>query len=419
VDSIGPWEGRIYADLAGDLQVRWSATATEGWVNATYVNLTIEPPDARPTTVPAHHNWTQRDSEHVRASGEIMNADVGNPDVLCDRVIVHFTNLPRTSPAEYLVDDGHYWAGRWTCSGAGWQLVLDVRQDHSKVWNALRDSLVFVVTHVGELRRVDGSSFRATEAADALTAFQTGFSFALARWVAPVAPVGFDAADNRVWEQWASWRCSPVFGYFPWWDTADGEGLKAFMGLFIDAWFDPDRLDVTRHVARHLIVAHHRGTTIEAKIILVHAALEYLSWVTYVLGPLQRSKSLHMEKDPITGAAAATWHLEELLDDAKIDSRIPDTLVAMQQQAQQMQKENQLTYVPEGPEVLTWLRNRLVHPKDAGEPYRIEDLATEAWRLVTEYGELLLLHRIGYKGKYLPRTDTRRWVNSVPVPWAI
>jgi hypothetical protein len=158
------------------------------------------------------------DSEDVRASGDIMSTDVGSPDALCDRVIVHFTNVPRLSPAEYLVDDGHYWAGRWARSGAGWQLALDVRQDHSKVWDTMRESLVFVVTHVGELRRADGSSFRASEAADALTAFQTGFSFALARWVAPVSPVGFDAAGNRVWEQWASWRCSRVFGYLPWWD---------------------------------------------------------------------------------------------------------------------------------------------------------------------------------------------------------
>ena len=421
VDSIGPWEGRIFADLAGDLQVRWSATAPEGWVDATYVNLTVEPPDAGPTTVPARRNWSQRDSEYVRASGEIMNAHVGSPDALCDRVIVQFTNLPRISPAEYLVDDGHYWAGRWTCSGAGWRLVLDVRQDHSKVWNALRESLVFVVTHVGELRRADGSSFQASEATDALTAFQTGFSFALARWVAPVAPVGFDAGDNRVWEQWASWRCGPAFGYLPWWDNADGEDLKAFMELFLDAWFDPDRHDVTRHVARHLIVAHHRGTTIEAKIMLVHAALEYLSWVTYVLPPGTRSESHHDRNDMLTGAPPSVWHLQELLDEASVDTAIPAGLVAMHQRAQQMRPTAHANRVIDGPEVLMWLRNRLVHPKDAGEPYRIEDLVTEAWRLVIEYGELLLLQRIGYNGKYLPRTttDTGQWVNSVPVPWAI
>ena len=45
---------------------------------------------------------------------------------------------------------------------------------------------------------------------------------------------------------------------------------------------------------------------------LVHAALEYLSWVTYVLGPLQRSAGHHDQKDKFTGAVAATWHLQEL-----------------------------------------------------------------------------------------------------------
>ena len=418
VDAIGPWEGRIFADLAGDLQVRWSATAPEGWVDGTYVNLTLEPPDASPTTVRARRNWTSRDNEHVQASGEIMQANVGSTDALCDRVIVHFTNLPRISPAEYLVKDGHYWAGRWTCSGAGWRLTLDVRQDHSKVWNALREWLDFVVTHIGELRRVDGSGFRASEAADALAALQTGFSFALARWVAPVAPVGFDAADNRVWEQWASWRCSPAFGFWPWWDSADGEDLKAFMELFIAAWLDPDQHDVTRHAARHLIVAHHRGTTIEAKIMLVHAALEYLSWVTYVLPPGTRNESHHDRNDMLTGAPPSVWHLQELLEEASVDTAIPAGLVAMHRRAQQMPQPANANRIIDGPEVLTWLRNRLVHPKDAGEPYRIEDLVTEAWRLVTEYGELLLLHRIGYKGKYLPRTNSGHWVNSVPVPWA-
>jgi hypothetical protein len=238
VDSIGSWEGRIFADLAGDLQVRWSATRAEGWVDATDVNLTIEPPDASPSTVRAHRYGTSFDGEYVRAIGEIPNANVGSPDAICDRVIVHFTNLPRISPGEYLVEGEHYWAGRWTCSGAGWRLLLDVRRDHANVWEAMRESLVFVVTHVGELRRADGSSFKASEAAEALAAFQTGFSFALARWVAPVAPVGFDAAGNRVWEQWASCRCSPAFGYSPWWESADGEDLKVFMELFLDAWFD-------------------------------------------------------------------------------------------------------------------------------------------------------------------------------------
>jgi hypothetical protein len=257
VDSTGPWEGRIFVDLAGDLQVRWSGTKAEGWLTANDVKLTIERPHGAAITVPAHRN----------------------------------------------------------------------------------------------LMRI--------------------------------------------------------------------HDLRAFMELFLGAWFDANQHDVTGHVARHLIVAHHSGTTIEAKIMLVHAALEYLFWVTYVLGPLRRSEGHHDRKDKFTGAVAATWHLQELLCDVKIDTAIPAGLVAMTKRAQEMQPFARANQVIDGPEVLTWLRGRLVHPKDAGEPYGSEDLITEAWRLVTEYGDLLLLHRIGYEGKYRPRTVTSPWVNSVPVPWAI
>jgi hypothetical protein len=56
VDSTDSREGRIFADLAGDLQVRWSGARAEGWLNATDVKLTIEPLHGAATTVPAHLN---------------------------------------------------------------------------------------------------------------------------------------------------------------------------------------------------------------------------------------------------------------------------------------------------------------------------------------------------------------------------
>ena len=146
--------------------------------------------------------------------------------------------------------------------------------------------------------------------------------------------------------------------------------------------------------------------------------------MTYVLSK-KRSKTQHDKKDS-NGTAAATWHLQELLQAAGISTKVRPDLVAMRSRARQIRRverrknpAQQRKPLPDGPEVLTWLRNRLVHPKDAGEPYRIDDLVSDAWRLATEYGELLLLHRIGYGGKYLPRTDkVGEWVNSVPVPWA-
>jgi hypothetical protein len=408
--SVGPADplpGRVFVDLAGDLQVRWSVAEPEWPFEKRDVDLELQLADFGPSTVPARIN-------DALGSGRILDTNIGSPGALCDRVITHFTNLPSIFP---------WGSGRWQVSGAGWVLTLEGRPHHVEVFRELRNSLVFGVTHVGELRQAAGHSFSATEANRALEAFQVAFSFALGRYVAPVAPVGFDAGGRRVWEQWATWRCDPVPGYYPWWHDRDGEDLQAFVKLFVEAWFKRKQHDVMWHLARHLIAAHHRGTTLEAKIMLVHAALEYLSWVTYVLGK-KRSKSQHRKER--NGIAEGTWHLQELLEAASIPMKIPPDLVAMRKRAQQIRRVERKKDPtqprkpqPDGPHVLSWLRNRLVHPKNAGEPYRIEDLASDAWRLVTEYGELLLLHRIGYRGKYLPRTSTSKSVNSVPVPWAI
>jgi len=400
VGSADPLPGRIYVDLAGDLQVRWHVAESTPPFELGDIDLGLQLPDSGPTIVPAR-------IDSAVGAGRVLNVDFGNSTASCDRVVVHFTNLPWVFP---------WGTGRWQVSGAGWNLVLEGRPDHSNVFDQLRNSVFFAVTHVGELRRASGRSFTPAAAQKALEAFQVALSFALGRYVAPVAPVGFNAAGRRVWEQWALWRCDPVPGYLPWWDRNDGEDLQAFVKLFLAAWFSRKEHDVTWHLARHLIAAQHRDTTLEAKIMLVHAALEYVSWVTYVLSGIRSRKKY--------GDATAEEHLRELLQAASIPTTIPRSLVAMRKRSQQMRRDERRKDptqprkpLPDGPQVLSWLRNRLVHPKDAGEPYRIEDLVSDAWRLVTEYGELLLLHRVGYQGRYLPRSNTSLW-KSIKVPWA-
>ena len=56
---------------------------------------------------------------------------------------------------------------------------------------------------------------------------------------------------------------------------------------------------------------------------LVHAALEYLSWVTYVVSGKRTGTQHGKEKNR---TRAATWHLKELLRPAKIKVRIPTNL---------------------------------------------------------------------------------------------
>lgn len=68
--------------------------------------------------------------------------------------------------------------------------------------------------------------------------------------------------------------------------------------------------------------------------------------------------------------------------------------------------------------MIAWVRNKRVHPKDAGQPYRIEGLLADVWSLFLQYPELLLLAEVGYRGEYRKRFPPGRWAHtSFPVPW--
>ncbi len=102
--------------------------------------------------------------------------------------------------------------------------------------------------------------------------------------------------------------------------------------------------------------------------------------------------------------------LRELLNDAGIPTAIPAELKALRQVLDEPGLD--------GPRALTWLRNRLVHPKDAAEPYRIENAVQHGWLLSMQYLDLLALRRVRYNGHYLRRVSGGFAHDSQPVPWA-
>ena len=76
--------------------------------------------------------------------------------------------------------------------------------------------------------------------------------------------------------------------------------------------------------------------------------------------------------------------------------------------------------VLDGPDVVTQIRNRLVHPRGAQERvYRLEGLVAEVWRLTRHYLALLILHSLGYQGSYRDLRKTGGWAGDVgDVPWS-
>jgi hypothetical protein len=367
------------------------------WIRVGETNVRIEHPDFGDTSVSVAVNSSW-------GTGDVMPSRLG-PGGELDRVIVHWLNVPHLVPAAPLETPTSVWLGRLRFNAGPWLLTLDSRPDLSEVLRSARDvDAQFVMTHVGEVRRVDGAVFAATDAEEVIFGWQLAMSFALGRWVSAALPVGFDGSGARRWEYWAAWRCDWLRGYQSWLPTRGGTDLVAFTELFAEAWNDAEERAVVRLLAMHAVAANHSGTTGEARVMLAQAALEYLAWVDLVL-----SNEMSRRK---FGELQAADKLRMLLQRAGISLMVPQCL----------DKACEIAAVDglDGPEVITWLRNRLTHPKKPDEPYEITGLVWQVSQLTLEYLELLLLRRLQYNGQFSRRYPPGIMATeSEPVPWAV
>ncbi len=391
-----PGTGRIWLGTRGGLDHRWEALLDDQRSLALGdAVLAFDHSRLGPVTVDARVTSTA-------GRGVLLSPDLG-PGGDLDEAVVHWVALPRLPESTRLATRQAVWAGRCELTGGGWDMTVDARRDHEQTADMASGTPDLAITHTGLLRRTDRSTFTPDQAQDALHGWQTVFSFALGRWVAPALATG-SRAGRPSWELWAEWRQSDWYRPYAWWDTDDRAGLDEISRLLLAAWSDPARRDTARHVAHHVIEANEGRTTLEARIMLIGAALEYLSWDTHVLRG-GRSKGKHRDR-------TAAENLRELLEAARISTGVPAGLDDLER----LRADKDLSGAPE---TVAWLRNRLVHPTDANEPYRLQHLVLQAWQLLTENGELLLLHDLGYKGLRNPRHPLGRWAHdSSLVPWA-
>jgi hypothetical protein len=350
-----------------------------------------------------------------RRDGWSNGAVIGQADAPLTRVVAHWFNLPdfhgpitltRTTEA-----GEHSWVGRWEMEVGGWTLTFDVRPDHVRVWSNLHEGHVYVMTHVMELRRADGTAFTAAEAEPVLTALHVGVSFALGRWAAPMLPVGEDTTGKVVWEDWHPGHCDPARKTSPgWWHEQQHTSLSDFLGRIITAFADPDQLPALRLQLMFGIAAMNDRGFVEQRVMMGVAGLEHLMWQTLVLeGGM--SEGQYRDQD-------AHRLLRRLLTDAHIPTDIDAGLLPITAGfvAEEQQRQGR---VLDGPDVVTQIRNRLVHPRGAQERvYQLQGLVAEVWLLTRHYLVLLILHSLEYQGSYRDLRKTRGWAGEVSnVPW--
>lgn len=122
---------------------------------------------------------------HSDGFGTIREAEFGTGSAISE-VIVHWINLPK------------FTAASWSIEVVGWSISFDQRSDYSEVFRGAGLDEQYALTHVGTVRRADGSDFEVETVMRLLHALQLGLSVALGRWVAPALPVGLNSRGARV-----------------------------------------------------------------------------------------------------------------------------------------------------------------------------------------------------------------------------
>ena len=331
----------------------------------------------------------------------------GRDDHPLARLVFHVINFPRffgSSPSSQSISyptsaNGFVMLGRVVLDDSPWQIELQEMLETKAIAEKLRKTSGFGITHVGKLHRQDGRPFTAKEADEVLRDLHYFLGFANGAWSPPVLMVGFDAAGERVYEQWGSRICTPWEVHWRCFDTHHAEFLSALYPGFRALLHDSAIGDAVS-TALYWYLRSNRGgegAGIDSGVILSQASLERLT-IAY------------LEAQGIPLAKTAASNLGEALSRLDIPTAIPEALKELSKGAGEAGWKD-------GPNAITSVRNELTHPKKR-LPFKVGDVVYEAWNLSQWYIELIILRLAGYHGKYGNRL-IKRWAGQVePVPWA-
>ncbi|PUB20179.1 hypothetical protein C8K30_1174 [Promicromonospora sp. AC04] len=356
-----------------------------------------------------HSTVSSASFDSVTGSSSHLEFESGD---LLENALVHWMNLPNylgNETLQYTNSDGSTWSrSRLALEIDGWSITLDGRPDGESLFKEDVGLARYVLTHVMDLRRADGSSFELESARRVIEALRLSLSFAAGRWVAPTLSDGFDTTGGKAWRSWSSPICAPyerigspvispiVFG-----------DLEAFLEVSVRKLLDADAANTTRFQMQFATQTSNLGF-VENRIFSAFPAIENLSWETFVLGGVV-SKA-EFEKTKVWPTAR---RLRELLVRAHIPIGVDENRLPV---LHQLAADKGV----DGPGAVTWVRNQLIHPKDLqARLYTRESLVVEAWQQSREYVCMLLLHALGYTGGYLSTIPPHGWLgDSAPVPWA-
>jgi len=333
---------------------------------------------------------------------------IGSPDK-ATKVIFHVLNFPNfLGKNDVIISEKNRSErrGQIILKYNGWQIKITAVGNLRSLFKSLKSEGGYVITHVGEIKRLNKRSFRIEECRKILRALHYFLSFAAGYFTGPILPIGFNENNERLWEEWYKGLKTRYDSEgLSWFDIMHGELLEEIFPGFLNQWQnkiwnEPIETAIYWYLRSNMM----EGGT-DGAIILAQSALELLAYTFCI-----EDKKIWTYK--VFKNKSATEKIKELLSSLNIPKDMPPSLSKLFALGKNFKWS--------GPQAFTEVRNFIVHPGQKRK--RLAGLKlplAEVWKLGLWYIELVLLHLFEHAGVYAERLKNGRWVGDVStVPWA-
>jgi len=335
---------------------------------------------------------------------------IGSPDKTT-KVIFHVLNFPVfLGKSDVIISEKNRSErrGQIILKYNGWQIKITAVRNLRSLFKSLKSEGGYVITHIGEIKRLNKRNFGIEECRKILLALHYFLSFAAGYFTGPILPIGFNENNERLWEEWYKGLKTRYDSEgLSWFDIMHGELLGEVFPGFLNQWQNK----IWKEPVKTAIYWYLRSNMMEGgtdgAIILAQSALELLAY-TYCV----EDKKIWTYM--VFGKKSAAEQIWEMLSSLNIPIDIPPSLINL------FTLEKKFNFNWNGPQAFTEIRNLIVHPGQKRKRLVGHDLPlAEVWKLGLWYIELVLLHLFEHTGVYAERLKNGRWVGDVStVPWA-
>jgi hypothetical protein len=360
-------------------------------------------------------NWETADGKMVLSPNQSA-VTVTQPHTNISTAKFHLFNFPKFYGLErYVLTTGEpplqgaKTCGLVTLKADGWIITIAATDRTDDLEKQLKNTGGYVMTHMGQIAREDGTTFTSDQLDDILNCLFYFLSLALGCWAGVDLPIGFDCDGNRVFERWGMGRTSqgPWNSFCSWFNPHHSELLsQVFPGFLLlwksDLWHTP-----LVHALYWYIGACKGGTGIgiDTGLILAQTALELLAWTYCVKDRNMVSPKAFKHRNGLI----ASDKMRLLASSMNIPIEIPSSLSALHGRPGKKWED--------ALEAIVDIRNSLIHPDNQ---LTISDGSYfEAYMLSLWFINLVFLRLCNHKGRYLSilPTTSSGLATFDQVPW--